>query len=233
MRISKLLSASALLAVSLDAQVYTFDYSSSPVAIPDGNGIPTQIPVTISSAGTSISSIKVTLNITGDFNGDLYFDLRHGAGTSVLLNRTGVTSGNPFGYDDHGFNITLSDGAANDVHNYQLFSPSFNSNGQLTGEWQPDGRAGDPATASRTASLSTFQGVDPNGQWTLFVADLQNAGTSQLQSWGMELTVVPEPQSIAFVAGLTLLGFGLWRRVKSSGVGTPALSTRAITVRQP
>ena len=207
-----LTAASALLAAPLQAQ--TFSYSGGPFSIPDGYAIGTPLTLNVSGLSGTIASINVTLDVTGNFNGDLYFDLRHGSGFSVLVNQAGVTSSNPFGYDDHGLNITLSDAAANDIHNYNSFSPSFNGSGQLTGIWQPDGRT-DPASASHPpAPLASFQGVDPNGVWTLTVADMQNIGTSQLQGWGIELTVVPEPQSLALAAGTALLIFGAWRRIK-------------------
>ena len=56
---------------------------------------------------------------TGDgaFNGDYYAELVNGAGGfAVLLNRAGVSSANSFGYGDNGFNVTLNDTAAQDIH---------------------------------------------------------------------------------------------------------------------
>ena len=99
----------------------------------------------------------------------------------------GEIAGNSFGYDDHGFNITLRDDAAHDVHTYRDFSiPGAGL--PLVGEWQPDARNGDPASASRSLFLSSFQGLDPNGQWTLFAADLFRMYTryAETRRWKVE-----------------------------------------------
>ncbi|MDB6037206.1 MAG: peptidase and in kexin sedolisin [Verrucomicrobiales bacterium] len=207
------LVASALCAIpALQAQV-TENYSFSPnLAIPDGNATGVKDVQTISSSIASIADITVSLNITGDFNGDLAVYLRHDSGFTVLLNRVGVTGVNSFGYDDHGFDVTFRNDAAHDIHSYRDFSTTT-AGAQVVGLWQPDARDGSPVTGSRTATLISFQGINPNGDWTLFAADLQNGGsTSQVASWGMQITAVPEPQSIALVAGAGLLGFALWRR---------------------
>src|SRR5262245_3363585 len=61
---------------------------------------------------SNITDLNVSLNITGDFNGDLYAYVTHGAsGFAVLLNRVGRTAGNSDGYSDDGFNIKLDDQA--------------------------------------------------------------------------------------------------------------------------
>lgn len=96
------------------------------------------------------------------------------------------------------------------MHFYQAVPFTLNASGQLTGSWQPDGRVIDPSspaaafdTAPRSDMLDVFNGLDPNGQWTLFVADLAPGGVSTLVSWGLDITVVPEP------ASTTLLALGL------------------------
>jgi hypothetical protein len=156
----------------------------------------------VPSALTQLSKVRVTLRIQGEFNGDLYGYLRHvgpnGTNFCVLLNRTGRAPGNAAGYDDSGFDITLDDAAANgDIHIYRdvLVPPP----GQpLTGTWQPDGRRVDPAVVSanspRTTTLSSFAGVSGNGEWTLFLADLESGGTNLLVGWGLEFLGIGVPQ---------------------------------------
>ena len=62
----------------------------------------------------------------------------------------------------------------------------------MSGVWQPDGRATSPMTTVDsdpvTARLNSFNGLDPNGEWTLFIADVSPAGTSTLVSWGISVT---------------------------------------------
>lgn len=80
------------------------------------------------------------------------------------------------------------------------------SGGAVTGTYQPDGRATDPLTVlntdARPAMLADFIGLDPNGNWTLFVADQNPGDTSTLQSWTLTIKAVPEPSA----ALLSLLG---------------------------
>jgi subtilisin-like proprotein convertase family protein len=222
----KLVLAAMLCVFPLRAQVFE-TYSFTPnAAIPDGNATGISFTETITTAATQITGIEVNLNITGDFNGDLYLYLQHGTGFSVLLNRPGRDSGNPFGYADSGFEITLTDSAANDIHTYRDTAPPVQGL-KLFGSWKPDARQVDPSSVvtgdPRTAFLDSFQGLNPNGQWTLFAADLVNGGTSQIQSWGMQLTVVPEPRSIGLVTGACLVAWLIFRKGPSVRVTRPMM----------
>jgi subtilisin-like proprotein convertase family protein len=230
MKILKLtvLAASVMalpLAGTVQGQIATTNITSTSVnsLIPDGN--PTGLSSSTSISGVYslnyITSVTVNLDITGGFNGDLYAYLAGPAGEfTVLLNRTGITSGNSFGYSDTGFNITFSDGSPN-IHLYQNDSPSYNGGGQLTGTWAPDGRNIDPQSApsafdsaSPTADLSAFNGNSPNGTWTLFVADMSSGGQGTLVSWGLTVVTVPEPQTWVLVAGGVGVLLALNRRRK-------------------
>ena len=185
-------------------------------AIPDGD--PAGLASTIHISGESgwANSLQVDLNISGTYNGDLYAYLVHDGGFSVLLNRVGRTSNNDLGYGDGGLNVTFADGAANgDIHNYRttLFgNASTTLSGPLTGIWSPDGRQGSPFGVTdadaRSALLSSFDGLDPNGDWTLFVADLSGGDLHQLNSWGLEvnapIAAVPESGNAALLLMLGL-----------------------------
>ncbi len=195
----------------------------------DGIGISNSRTVNPFGVGSKIASLQVSLNIEGGYNSDYFVSLRHetsgGTGYSVLLNRVGIvsaTDSSDYGYLDPGMNVVLSDKAAYNIHEYGLTATL--DNGVLTGTWQPDGRSIDPSavtSATRpTAMLSSFQGLDPNGTWTLFILDQSPGGTGTLTSWGLTIdtgmVAVPEPSTAlagAFMLLLTLTRFQ-WRSGK-------------------
>ena len=176
--------------------------------------------LTISTPVNEITSLSVSLDISsadGDtaWNGDLYAQLTSPLGTlSVLLNQPGVTGANPGGYGDSGFVITVLDSASNDIHTYQDVSYSLNGGGQLTGSWQSDGRT-DPTSSVRDKTLNQMLGQDPNGVWTLFIADQANGNRAKLNSWSIDGigVTVPEPQFTVLALTTALAGFALWRRL--------------------
>jgi subtilisin-like proprotein convertase family protein len=164
-------------------------------SIPDGDVSGVQDSRTVVSDITQITSARVRLKVTGNFNGDLYGYLRHSNGStthiSVLLNRPGRAVTNSFGYSDCGFDVTFADSATNDIHTYRsVITPPFGS--PLTGEWQPDARFVDPeivtTTSPRSTFLSGFAGMTAGGEWTLFLADVDGGATNFLNSWGIEFT---------------------------------------------
>ena len=184
--------------------------------VPDANKNGLFMTTNLSIAGaTTINAVTVSLDITGGYNGDLFAFLSGpNGGYAVLLNRVGVSNdASSFGYGNHGFDIVLSDSAANDVHYYQSGSYTTNGSGQLTGMWVPDGRNIDPkdsapslfGSTSPSALLSSFNGTNPNGVWTIFVADLSTGAQSQLVSWGLDIITVPESSVLA----LGIMGLGL------------------------
>ena len=187
--------------------------------IPDANPTgPYPETTLVSGVYGEIQNVNVSLDITGGWNGDLFAYLSFGTGYAVLLNRVGKDNTDPYGYGDAGFNIALSDSAATDIHLY-----GGNGGDLLTGTWQPDGRETDPMLAvssdPRTAMLSSFDNLDPNGTWTLFVEDAATGYQSTLVSWSIEIVTVPEPATIQFLAAFGgLAAAGAWwrrRRVKS------------------
>ncbi len=191
-----------------------FSFTNLDLSIPDGQPAGMSDVETIVSSISQIGSVQVGLNIAGNFNGDLYCYLEYNGALSVLLNRPGRTADNPFGYADCGFDITLSDFATNgNIHTYEMvLTPAAGL--PLTGLWQPDGRTDSPAsvvdTDPSTAGLSLFDGMNPDGIWTLFVADVSPGGDSTLVSWQLTIDSVPEP-SVAAVLGLGAVAAFIWR----------------------
>ena len=195
------------------ASAATFVFNPN-LPIPDNSILGVANTQTISMPPGFITNVKLSLEIAGSptasnaFNGDFYAYLQHSTGFSVLLDRVGRTTSNPFGYGDSGFNVTFDDAAiSGDIHRYRdLVNPA---GGVLTGIWQPDGRLTNPNSAlltdPRPALLSSFNGLDPNGAWTLFVADVSPISTGTLKTWTLDVTTtpIPEPGTIGF--GILLL----------------------------
>jgi hypothetical protein len=166
---------------------------------------------------TSITDVSVFLTIDGGWNGDYYAYLTDGSESCVLLNRVGRTASNGFGYDDAGLNIELSDSAANgDIHLYQNVG-GYAGLIATGGSFQPDGRNVNPLTVldtdPRTLFLDQFNGLDPNRDWTLFIADMSSGEQGTVASWGLDIEgvtgSVPEPGQAAGMA-LVALGLGAW-----------------------
>jgi hypothetical protein len=182
-------------------------FSNVNKVIPDGltTGVSDTRDLTFPDLGLApITNLQVTLTIADGCNGDFYAYLVHDGEFAVLLNRAGRTADNPDGYADAGMNVTFrADG--NDIHGYQAVSPVYDGN-QLTGIWAPDGRNVDPEavldTDAQTSLLGSFDGANPNGEWTLFLADLDFGQQGTLVQWSLIVTAIPEPSTS------TLLGLG-------------------------
>jgi len=173
-------------------------------AIPDNDPVGYTDTRNISAEFNVITSVTVGLVFNGGWNGDLYAYLVHDTGFSVLLNRVGRSDPAPDGSASSGMVIMLADTAATDVHQ------SAPTTGLFTGTYQPDGRQTDPFSVldsdPRSASLASFNNLDPNGNWTLFVADLSAGDQSILQSWSINIVGIPEPgTALLCLLGLTPL----------------------------
>jgi len=175
-------------------ETYTFTTNR---VVPDGNANGLSEVRNVNSAIGTITSLKVRLKIAGEYNGDLYGYVRHASGFTVLLNRSGRTASDTWGYADSGFDVTFQTGAANgDIHVYQSVAPPADGS-PLTGIWQPDGRSADPTNvtdiSARTTSLTNFNGLSALGEWTLFLADVDYGATNMLSEWALEITGTAYP----------------------------------------
>jgi subtilisin-like proprotein convertase family protein len=189
---------------------YSFAFPVN-LTVPDGNASGLALQADLAGMDGIIAKLTLSLNISGGYNGDLYATLvGPNGGFAVLLNRVGITTGHAFGYSNTGFDVTFDDTADHDnIHLYQNLSYDLNGGGQLTGTWASDGRfidpLSDPAVFDATQpslSLDSFNGTDPNGSWTLFIADVSGGGQSTVVNWGLRIETVPEPSMCA------LLGIG-------------------------
>ncbi len=213
------ITATLLGAAAAQGAVFVFDFAlpENQRSIPDGVSGRSDSRVIDSIPLDRVTDVNVRFNIEGTgfgaFNGDFYATLTYLSGdvevSSVLLNRPGLSAGFPAGYFDNGLSITLDDQASTDVHFYRdVVQPSPEE--QVTGIFQPDGRRVDPNLVAedtpRTAMLDVFNGLNPNGTWILFVADVSSGGTAQLTDWSLEITAVPEPVHALPVAAVLACG---------------------------
>ncbi|HEX9048353.1 MAG TPA: proprotein convertase P-domain-containing protein, partial [Verrucomicrobiae bacterium] len=170
--------------------------------IVDGNPsylIANTMDLTSAGLGSVLASITVTLNISGGMNNGLYAYLVAPDGTTVtLMNQPGVGV-DGFGATGAGMNITLADAGATGIQN-------VTSGSALSG------------TYSAAGSLSGFNGVNPNGAWTIYFADtISGGGDATLNGWSLDITTVPEPVNVALgLFAVAVFGVGLaWPRRSS------------------
>jgi hypothetical protein len=194
------------LAISSQAGVYNAGPFTDPFnpsaphngTIPDGDLSGWVDSRSLSFPENVITDVKVSLTINpGGWNGDLYGYLKHGSDTVVLLNRVGKGTGNTYGFGPTtGMNVTLWDGASQNIHDVAVPAD--------LGSYKPDGRGISPLSGNAAFDLAgtqtlgaAFNGKDPNGTWTLFLADASSLGVSTIGSWSLEITAVPEPVTVA------------------------------------
>jgi len=219
-----LLIAVLLLALARSAHAdFVFNYNTgfqNGGIIPDGSLTGWTDTRAVSTPGFDhITDLSVSLSLSGGWNGDLYAYLVHSSGFAVLLNRVGRGNGgayNSSGYGASGMNVVLNDAGLLNIHNVPV-----PGTGAIPLTFQPDGRninpLSSPATFSGTlptALLSSFNGVDPNGSWTLFIADVSPGDQSTITHWDLDIAAVPEPASLVegSIAVLFLGGvIGLYR----------------------
>lgn len=182
-------------------------------AIPDNSEFGVQDTQGITGYEPIITSIEVYLKISATvsdfaYNGDFYATLQHDSGFSVLLNRTGRTTGDALGYGDNGFDLIFSL-VGDDIHSYQVGPYTLDGDDRLIGTWSADGRNIDPdvvvGTDPRSARLDAFDGLNPNGDWTLFVADMGANGNGIIEEWGLNIATVPEPATFSMMIFSTLI----------------------------
>ena len=237
------LAVSAFLTAGGQVQAQTVEshlFTNLNRPVPDGNAAGLSDMHSVASSIVDVSAVRVTLNIAGEFNGDLYGYLRRirGGVTNfcVLINRPGRASTNLAGYGDSGLNIALDDSiAGTDIHTYRSVT-NLPAGAPLLGAWRTDGRAIDPGavltTSPRTTSLTSFTNAEGSGEWTLFLADMESGGTNMLVSWELQLSgktrpaiTWPTPAAIAYGSALGVAQLNATSPVPGSFTYNPPTGT--------
>ena len=211
-----LLSAALLVFFPNSLAISVTKSSKTSVVIADNylNGVVQSI--SFGNSVSSIESIELDLNISGGFNGDYYAYLEHEGGFSVLLNRIGSTAGNFLGNFGNGLDVQFIDDVANpDIH--------IAGDGLISGTFRPDGREESPFSVTdlslRTAGFSSFTGLNPQGQWNLFIADVSPGSVGTLVSWSLTVNgqasglpeLVPDSGNTLYLLSAALGSLGLLR----------------------
>ncbi|WP_299098297.1 reprolysin-like metallopeptidase [uncultured Winogradskyella sp.] len=151
------------IAIGVDIICTTFASGALTLAIPDGagaNSAGTAVgnTINVSDSGT-ISDLRVSVDITHSYIGDLLLQLQHPDGVNFvnIWNRNCNTTA--FGNID----ITFKDG-----------EPAITCASPTVGLAAPEN------------ALSSFNGLDMNGDWTLVLVDFFNGDTGTLNNWSME-----------------------------------------------
>jgi len=195
-----------VVAASSKATVFTFsDLSGITIPASGTSGISSPYPSTINAAGVTGGVIDVTATLTGlthTFPGDLDILLVGPGGQKVLL-----MSDAGGGTDVNNVNLTFSDAAASELTGAPIASGTFRPSNLGAGDAFPA-----PAPAGPYGSvLSAFDGVDPNGAWSVFVFDDAGVDVGTIASWSLSITAtVPEPGTLALLA-IAAVGL-VWRR---------------------
>jgi subtilisin-like proprotein convertase family protein len=188
-------------ALSASAILYTSTPNS---AVPDANysGWANSINITGQSGTILPGSLQVNLTLANGWNGDLYaYLVNSSGGFCVLLDRVGFGEDvGSYGYGDAGVNVTFSaTGANGSIHSY---GGNVLHSGAPSGPYQPDASG----ITSSPGTLSSF--VNPNGTWTLFVADMCGGSVSTVQSWGLQMDIVAVPEVESWIAAALAGAFG-------------------------
>ena len=154
-----------------------------PYASQSGPASPYPSTLTVSGVSNTVGRVTVTLsNLSHSFVKDVSALLVGPSGAKTLLMSH---AGFPNGVAN--VNLTFSDSAP---------APLPASGGVSSGFWQPSGYSppvfpGSAPAGPYPTSLSAFNGLDPNGTWTLYVFDDGPGDSGQIaQGWSLTFTNV-------------------------------------------
>lgn len=149
-------------------------------AIPDGGSIERTVEVPPAPSPQVITGLRVRLEGTHPWVGDLTAAVIHPSGLAVtLIDRPGIPSSGfpgPWGCGGDDFRCTLSDDAAAAIESTCSFGPPP----VLSGSLRPNG------------PLAALVGLPPGGAWRIVVGDAVAGDAGSLALACLELSVAPD-----------------------------------------
>lgn len=138
----------------------TYAYPGPAIPIPDDSTTGATAPIAVNGSGT-VTKLRVTVNITHPFDGDLSLRLFAPNGSSISLSAQNGDAG------DNYTSTVFDDDAATPI---TAGTPPF------TGTFKPE------------QPLANLNGAPVNGMWRLFVQDGGANDIGTLDSWQLEIT---------------------------------------------
>ena len=124
--------------------------------------------------------------------------------------------------------FALQDGSSSDLSGYLRLgntgsSPFYDLTTLIQGQSLSPSSATTYTIDFNTSGFhDAFNGLNPNGTWTLFFADSVNGDTTTVNSWSLDITAVPEPVNMAMaVFGVVVVAAGGVRRYLKARNATP------------
>ena len=190
--------AGSLLFVSIaQAQVFVSNDSILlPAGAPGSTFGPASIyplSITVSGLSGTIADLNVSVfDVSHTFSDDIDILLVGPNGANVMLmagaGGSSVLSNFDFTFDDQALQMMPNT------------SPPLTAGTYLPSNYEPLQGMPLPAPAGPYgSSLSIFNGINPNGEWKLYVADDGSGDTGRMEGWSLEFTVVPAPSALGLL----------------------------------
>jgi subtilisin-like proprotein convertase family protein len=160
---------------------------------PFGPGEPYPSQIDISGLSSSIKDVNVTLNgLSHSYPDDIDVVLvGPGSQSTVLMSDAGGS------FEVSSVNLTLDDEAAGTLPDEaQITSGTFRPTDFDTIGWDSDDMP-PPAPTPMIASLSVFDGTNPNGAWSLFINDDTDDHEGILDGWSLEILTSGPPVAVS------------------------------------